>query len=75
MKRSNLLRLSKRGSLWENSNMAAFYFDDSMGERMSKRGTFQLSKKGVPRLFRNFPSSNRRLRLRLSKRSSEARAG
>ena len=74
MKRSNLLRLSKRGSLWENSNMAAFYFDD-MGERMSKRGTFQLSKKGVPRLFRSFPSSNRRMRLRLSKRSSEARAG
>merc|ERR1711874_1360 len=64
MKRSNPLRLSKRGSLFENSNMAGFYFND-MEERMSK--------KGRPRLFRSSPSSN--IRLRLSKRSREARAG
>merc|ERR1711997_783882 len=71
MKRSNPLRLSKRGSLSENPNMAAFHFYD-LGERMSKKGTVRLSKKGVPRFFRGSP---RNIRLRLSKRSIEAGAG
>ena len=72
MKRTNPLRLSKRGSLFENPNTAATYFTD-LAEIMSKRGIVQLSKKGVPRLFRGSSSSN--IRLRLSKRSIEAGAG